>query len=458
MKMRNYGLMATTALLMTTGFAMAQSPFTTPGAGFTGSTYVYFDGEGPILAGGVATIEGSDLAPGQTVNLLRGTTPLTPEPITVDAEGNLKLTVSIPDDAAVGSHPIVVVTENPSVAEVVDLKVSPVVPPSNEDKFQLDSVQVTKRPYQVAYSPASKSIFVTGSVGRPPIKESELVKLDAATWEKQAQITPAPAPAQPDGKDGGLFAVYGVGVDDANGNVWVTNTRQGTLAVYKQADLSLVKQFPPNEDGHPRDVLIDNGQAYVSGSFHGDINVYDTATLEELDSIHIKSESWDKEFGAMALDIQGGKLVTTSLTTPEAAIIDLASKDVRVLPLTGVQDASGVAYDPQDGLLFVVSQQNDKLLIVDEKTGEIAHSVLTGAGPLNVAFDPKSRLAFVGNRDSGTVTVVDTKGEIVANLPVNGQPNQLRADGLGNIWAVTMSGAQETVPESEKVWRIHPVG
>ena len=238
----------------------------------------------------------------------------------------------------------------------------------------------------------------------------------------------------------------------------MTNTRQNTVAVYRQDDLSLVKQFEPGAATHGRDVVIDeaNGRAYVSTSFTPEILVFDTKTLEPLDPIIVRSAIRGEDFGTMALDLdaQSGKLVTVSLNTPEAAVIDLKSGEVKVIPAKGAQGASGAAYDAQDGLIFVASQQTDNLLILKADTGEVLHDVEVGAGPLNVTFEPVSRHAFVANRGSGTITVVDTQGQIVANLDAGSFPNQLRADGKGNVYAVNKSRG-ENDEAGDRVWRIH---
>src|SRR5690606_20371104 len=169
--------------------------------------------------------------------------------------------------------------------------------------------------------------------------ESALVKVNPETLETLASVTPGAAPARPDGSDGGVFAVYGIDVDDANGNVWVTNTRQNTVAVYKQDDLSLVHQFEPGAVAHARDVVVDeaNGRVYTSATGTPVIEVFDSASLEKLEPITIPSQQRRAEFSVMslALDEAGGKLVTVSMSTPEAAVVDLASGEVKVLPVPG---------------------------------------------------------------------------------------------------------------------------
>lgn len=104
-------------------------------------------------------------------------------------------------------------------------------------------------------------------------------------------------------------------------------------------------------------------------------------------------------------------------------------------------------------MLFVASQGSDNLLIVKEASGEVLFDVPVGAQPLNVTFEPVSRLAFVANRGAGTITVVNTSGEIVANLDAGNVPNQLRADGQGNVWAVNKARGEDD-PTGDNVWRI----
>ncbi len=449
------------ALSLAAGPALADSIFTPSADVFTGTVSAGAAERGnPVYPGTEVVISGEALTPGQQVTLMRGTTVLNADgPLTVDAEGKLSFNLTVDEEAATGVHPIVLIAENPAAATVVDLKVSPQIPLSGEAGFTVESAPVTRGLYQVAYSPAAEALFITAAVGRPPVTESALVKVNPETLETLASVTPGAAPARPDGSDGGVFAVYGIDVDDANGNVWVTNTRQNTVAVYKQDDLSLVHQFEPGAVAHARDVVVDeaNGRVYTSATGTPVIEVFDSASLEKLEPITIPSQQRRAEFSVMslALDEAGGKLVTVSMSTPEAAVVDLASGEVKVLPVPGLLAGSGVAYDPQEGLVFLTGQGSDNLIILSAETGEVLHDVEVGAGALNVAFDPVSRLAFVSNRGSDTLAVVNTDGEIVANLDGGSYPNQARATADGTVYAVNKSRGEDDA-EGDRVWRIRP--
>lgn len=466
------------ALALAAGPAAADTIFTPTSDGFAGSVRAGAAEQGaPVVAGSKVAITGERLVPGQEITLMRGNTVLNEGgPITVDAEGKFRFDLTLDADAVSGLQPILVIAEKPAAATVVDLKISPDVPVSGAGNFDIKSAPVTRGLYQVAWSPSQKALFVTAAVGRPPVKDSSLNKIDAETLEVLANIVPGEAPPPPPraGGEGApaaggtapeddgrppVYAVYGVGVDEANGNIWVTNTRQNTVSVYRLDDLSLVKQFEPGAVTHSFSVEIDeaNNRAYVSEARQSQVAVFDTKTLEQLDPIELRSDRRGEDFAAQGihLDETTGQLFTVSLATSEVAVTDLKSGETRNIALPGALGAASVAYDPIEDLIFVSSQQTDNLLIVKGADGTVLHDVETGAGALYTTFEPKSRLVFVGNRGAGTITVVNTSGEIVANLESGSYPNQLIADGEGNVWAVNKSRG-ENDESGDRIWKITP--
>ena len=450
------------ALLLATGAAGAQV-FGQPDVDFKGSVRA----TAPVVLPGSETgIEGSGFTPGQKVTLQRGDSVLNAQPYVADGEGRFRGTLRIPADAAIGAQPIVVRASSPDAASIFALKVSREVPLSGQERIQAASNRLVQGLYQVAYSPASKAAFVTSAVGRPPVKQSELLKVDPETLQVLARVSPqaAPAPAAQPGqpaREGGVFAVYGVGVDDTHGNVWVTNTRQDTVAVYRQSDLSLVKQYPVGAVSHARDVVVDaqRNRAYVSATGADYVSVFDTRTLQQLDNITIASGKRGETFtpGSLDIDTATGKVYTVSLAAAEAAIIDGASGKVeKVFPLAGARDAIGVAWNPVAKRLLVVSQGSDNLLIVDPATAKVEHDVYVGAGSLNVSYSPSTRLAYVSNRAAGTVTVVDEGGNIVANLDGGTYPNHVSKGPDAVMFAINKSKGADDV-KGDRITRLLPV-
>ncbi|MND71182.1 hypothetical protein D3C80_627040 [compost metagenome] len=417
----------------------------------------------PVLPGGSVVAAGRGFHPGQSITLMYGQTPLSTGPITANAEGGFEARLTLSADAQPGNHPIVAVSQSPYNAVLTNLKISPNVPLSNEAAYRITSVQPTRGLYQTAYSAKRNVVFATSAIGRPPVRQSELLRLNADTLAVEARVTPAAAPGRPgrDGQvqDGGVFAVYGVGVDDAHDTVWVTNSRQNTVAVYRQSDLSLVRQFDPGTVNHARDVVIDeqDGKAYASATFQPEIVVFDTAALSVSKRIKIDSTVRGETFSAASLsyDRAADRLYVASNSTNEIAVINTRTDEVEhVYPVPGARGVIGVAHDAQTNRIFVAAQGTDNLVVLNGAGGSVIADTPVGAGALNVVFEPRSRRAFVSTFGAGTVTVTDVDGRIVANLPAPPVANHVSTDGRGNIYAAVKSGWSSAGNDS--VLRIRP--
>lgn len=442
--------LALAALSLSINAVYAAATFDQPDSHFNGTV----NAMGVHYAGDQVNINGRAFTPGQEVILLQNGHVLTEKALKADDKGNFSTTITLPADAKSGQHAIVVQAAEPSTAAVFKLKVSTKFPQSGQDKFDITTESLVPGVYQSAYSPKSNAIFVTSAVGRPPVRESQLLKVDPNTLKITASAKPA---AQQDRDDGQVQAVYGVGVDDEHGTVWVTNTRSNTVAVYKQADLSLVKQFENGAAPHARDVVIDSNKqrAYVSTPGAPTVAVFDTKTLKALPAIELLSAGYERPSPlSLALDAEGGKLYTVSMNTNELFAVDLNKNETAVFALPGALSASGVAIDAKRGHAYVASQGSDNILIVDTKQGKVLHDIEIGAGALNVVFDPTTDVAYAVSRGAGTLTVIQPDGNILANLNLGSMPNHVSLDGQGNVYAVTKAQGKDDSLGGDRISRI----
>lgn len=452
--------------------ALAQAPFATVDRTAAGKVNFAAAERGkPILAGSAVNVSGEGFKPGQAVSLYYGGTAIDGAAFTAGADGKFTGSLTVPEGAVPGIHPLLVVAGSPYAASVAELKVSPTIPLSGEKGYVLTEAEAARGLYQSAYSPRSNSLFVTSAVGRPPVRQSELLKLDADSLKVVARVTPAPAPVPagarqaPAPADGapsgpGVFAVYGVGVDDRNGTVWVTNTRQNTVSVYKQSDLSLVKQFEPGAVPHARDVAVDTGlnKAYATATGTPTVKVFDAGSLEPVKTIEIRALGRGQEFSAasLSLDPKAGRLYVVSLSTGEVAVINTRTDEVeKVIPVPGVRGAIGVSHDPQTGRIYVAAQGSDNLVVLDSATGALIADTPIGAGALNVAFDPVKRRAYVANRGAGTIAVTDADGKLVANLGPAPLANHVALGRNGTVYAVDKSAGARNA-ENDTILKIRP--
>lgn len=441
------------ALSAAAGIAGAQV-FSQPDSDFAGAVRA----TSPVIkAGDTVEMSGQGFKPGQAVTLLRGESVLNASPWTADADGRVAGSVQIPADAAVGRHPVVVRVANPDAAAVIEVKVSKDVPLSGAERYDVAANKLVQGLYQVAYSEASNALFVTAAVGRPPVTQSELLKLDPETLEITARVTPGQIAGHTDGR---VYAVYGIAVDDANGNVWVTNTRDDSVAVYRQSDLSLVKQFDTGVLPHGRDVVVDtkDNRVWASGFGGGKFVAFDATTLEVVQDLTVPSGVRGEEFGPMALTVDpvGGKLYSVGLSTGEVVVLDGATGAVdKMFRFPTINGGIGVAIDPVGRRLYVAAQGSDNLVIANADTGEVLHDVYVGAGAVYVAFDPHTKLAYVASRGAGTITAVDANGTIVANLDGGTFPNHVLPTGDGTVYAINKSRGAEDV-DGDQIRRITP--
>jgi YVTN family beta-propeller protein len=435
------------------GAAQAQTAFSETGS-FAGRLGASGPDRGPIVPGGEATITGSGLTPGQLVVLRQSGVALNDgAPLTADDKGNFTATVTIPDNAQTGSYPVVAEIQNPPYATTFDVKVSPNLGEMGADKYDVVSQKLAPGLYQVAESNKLGAVFVASAVGRPPVEASQLIKLDAKTLEQLAAVTPAA-----DAQGGGVFAVYGVGVEEDLGQVWVTNTRQNTVAVYSADDLSLIKQFDADLVPHPRDVVLLNGKAYVSATFVPEVHVFDAKTLEPAGVIELKSGERRGEFGTggIAVDAADNTLYVSSLSSSEVAVVDLATDEqTAVFAVPGSDNTIGVAYDATRKQIYTAGQGSDNVTILNGETGAVIKSVAVGANPLNLAVDPETGNVYVTVRASDSVVVMSPEGDLLANLNVGSFPNHLTLDGEGGVLVVNKAKGKDD-PKGDMITRITP--
>lgn len=329
------------------------------------------------------------------------------------------------------------------------LKIAPDNTSHNAGDFAITKVEIANGQYQTAVNQAENTLFAASAVGRPPILQSKLTKLDATTLEVLAEVTPGAV--DPADESRGVYGVYGIGLDNELGYVWVTNTRQNTVAVYRQSDLSLVKQFEAGAVAHSRDVVVDpqTNLAYVSSASRGDadvsvIEVFDGNTLEQVDAITVSDAA--HPFGvtmSLTFDEQTGELFTTSMANPTAAKIDVREGNrVTFYDLGGnVESASGVAWDSANRNLYVANQGTNNVVVVDVDENKVIKDIPTGAGALNAVYDPVHALVYIANRGGATATVIDAETlEVVANLEAGTNANHVSVGAQGAVYLVNKAG------------------
>lgn len=318
--------------------------------------------------------------------------------------------------------------------------------------FEVVSAEVGLGLYQSAYSERNDTLWVTAAIGRPPIRDSELLKIDPETLEVLERYTP---PTLGSGADERLEAVYGVAVDDATNTVWVTATRENAVAVYSQANGEHLATI----DGvaHSRDVVVDSerGYAYVSeAEFGGGIAKIDTSTYELVETIPLKAETQPMSLELVS-DEDTSLLYTTDLASGDVFTIDNLAKSWTSFS-TGKSgaSASGISVDPERQRAYIANQGTSDVTVVDLATESVIREVAGPEGTLNTAYDTENDLAYATVFWGNTLNVIDgASGENIANLPVGIHPNDVTvADGAAYVTGRAASYGGDG--SRDKIWKI----
>ncbi|MFG2500942.1 YncE family protein [Streptomyces sp. NPDC048441] len=285
--------------------------------------------------------------------------------------------------------------------------------------------------YQSAYSERNDALWVTSSVGLPPVTDSALLKVDPDTLRVEKAYTPPVT----DAATGAVEAVYGVAVDDEHNTVWTTNTRDNTVAVYSQHSGRRLATLPGVN--HAREVVVDERRDTVWASAFGDGTLvsFDSRTFKEKKRVTVPGSgptglALNERTGTVyAADHNGGRIIEAS---PGA-------ESARLVP-TGEGPLS-ITLSKNGRTAYTADQTAGTVSVVDLRKGAVARSVPVGGGTKSVAVDRRSGHVLAVNRTSATVTVVDPrKGAVVKSVATGANPNHVQVSN-GTAYVVDKSAS-----------------
>ena len=179
-----------------------------------------------------------------------------------------------------------------------------------------------------------------------------------------------------------MAAPYGIAVDEANGTIWVTQTRSDAVSVYdintKQLVWSSYNEANPSEGAvkHPREVKVDaaSGRAFVSGS--GGVTVFDLKTHEVIKKIAFTHNGEEDIAMNMELDASGGKLYVPAMGAGTLNVINTGTLE-NEKTITLHKDVDSAALRPSD----VTIDKSLQEIYVSSQVRWIARAVYLKATP-----------------------------------------------------------------------------
>lgn len=303
--------------------------------------------------------------------------------------------------------------------------------------FSVSATQYQGLPgqYQLAYAPATSTLFTSFSSGRPPILTGGLGSWNVSSTPSLASVyqfptvdfTPRGA-TEPSGKQ--IASPYGVGYDEATGYVWVAQTRNSTVSVVDPSTKKVIWTSAEGEVDHPREVRIDSatGKAFVSGS--GGISVFDTTQHTLVKKIEFTNAKGEPDTAMnMHVDSADGKVYVPTLSAGTLKVINGKTLEVeKTIELH--KDSADIALNASDVTIdkslkeIYVSSQGDRktgansgVTVYDLETGAYKKSIPFGKQALAITSDEARDLLYVTDYGIGNVGVIDARtGTVVSEV------------------------------------------
>ncbi|WP_304007991.1 LPXTG cell wall anchor domain-containing protein [Rothia mucilaginosa] len=328
--------------------------------------------------------------------------------------------------------------------------------------FSVSATQYQGLPgqYQLAYAPATSTLFTSFSSGRPPILTGGLGSWNVSSAPSLASVyqfptvdfTPRGA-TEPSGKQ--IASPYGVGYDEATGYVWVTQTRTSTVSVVDPSTNQILWTSAAGDVNDPREVRIDtaNGKAFVSGS--GGLSVFDIATHALVKKIAFNDAKGEEDIAMnFHIDSADGKVYVPTLSAGTLKVVNSKTLEVeKTIELH--KDKADIALNPTDVTIdkslkeIYVSSQGDRktgansgVTVYDLETGAYKKSIPFGKQALAITSDEARDLLYVTDYGTGNVGVIDARtGAVVSEVSTGATSgaNDVLVTPDGSAYAVARS-------------------
>jgi YVTN family beta-propeller protein len=188
---------------------------------------------------------------------------------------------------------------------------------------------------------------------------------------------------------------------------------------------------------HPVGVEKANGKVYVANETDGTISVYDSATLSPRTVITACEEPHHT-----AVSPDGSRFYAACLATNKVAVVDTSTDTLVGLLTSGAPGArTHQPWPTKDGKrLWVANWETDDITEIDLETGEILGDLAIGGRPIEVVVSPDGNTAYVSVPSLSTIRVFDLETNELVAEPTMLAPENIILSGDGKRILASRAG------------------
>jgi YVTN family beta-propeller protein len=202
----------------------------------------------------------------------------------------------------------------------------------------------------------------------------------------------------------GINHAHGVAFDDLGKVGYISDGGAGTVLVFDRTTYKVLATIPAGKN--PDSVLFEptHHRVFAFNGLSHDATVIDAASNSVIATIPLPGKP---EF---SVTDRGGNVFVN--IEDANAVLRLDADSLKITAswtLAPGKGPSGLAIDAAGHRLFSVCD-NDKMIILDSRTGRILANPSIGEGADAVVFDAAHKLVVSSNGESGTMTIIQANG------------------------------------------------
>ena len=257
----------------------------------------------------------------------------------------------------------------------------------------IESIPAGTGPHSLAYDPGTGNMYVANWGSHSALSQSTNITVISSVTGKA--IASIPVPLNP----------HTIAYDPSNGYMYVTITNNEYIEMINTTQNRIIRTFSFIANHNP-------GQSYIE---------------------------WPT---AITYDPANGNMYAISLS-PVSLIIEINSTTNVLTQVSDGVIGFGAAFNPQNQYLYFLYNplnglETGGVSAFDTNLNSTAAHLYLGKGPAGIAYDPDNGLLYVTNSVSGTLSAIRTVGPDTISFAPSGLSNGAR-------WKVTVNGITEFV-------------